>query len=69
LIEDLGQVNLQFISIKDEAVKTIQEARDGIEKEIKSIYRSGLYRPGMALYTFNGDSQRYWELKRRLELL
>ena len=33
-----------------------------IKSEMKGILHKSCYRNGMALYTFNGDSQRYWKL-------
>ena len=47
-------------------IKLIEES---IEREIAEILSRPCYRPGMALHTFNGDSQRYWKLRRYLDAL
>jgi len=42
---------------------------ESIKREIKEIINKPYYLSGMALYTFNGDSQRYWKLRRYLDSL
>lgn len=42
----------------------MNEATKGnqIKREMEEILSKPYYKRGMALYTYNGDSQRYWKL-------
>jgi len=49
--------------LKDLAIYLLGYNKQTIKSEIKEIFNQSYYKPGMALNTFNGDSQRYWKLK------
>ena len=42
---------------------------ESIRRDMKAIIDKPYYLPGTALYTFNGDSQQYWKLRRYLDAL